>query len=452
MYLRIISLVVVMVTAWTPSRALSSCRGTDASMRCATAAAAFERGTVPEQKKGGGRHPEADRDAIVMPNVDTLLVGWVEYSPLFCTGDSGQWVVTVPPKHGTTSSKIDMRELNNGDCPGILFPFNFIVYTWTDTVPKNKTDAFDATWTSASFVEMEHFDITKAHIEVQSVDLSNTGNVVVNIVAPDEISGTLTAKFIGDPISSSPQTTTEVFSAGSATMRIDRPALRKSLYSQLNMTWNTGTPDLQERFKPGTPWNVQGMTRYTQYNIPHESECAAGVTDAWIVDSPDTCNFTKTTLKPIFLDEVIENGTGLSLSYGYVASGEATRIISRCNKIKPSPPDAKPGNSFVQVDRPVGSCLRRTPLVEGNSLAVFPAPLRRGTGSSDESLVCGDHMQLVKKNNVNFAERTVADTCPKCNIGLGGQETHIDALSGNPSCRGQGSATDLGNFWTVRID
>ncbi len=110
--------------------------------------------------------PEADRAATVFPNVEARLLGYVEYSPLTCVGDSGGWTVNTPPTRGTTRTEVVLMRLSNGDCPGILMPFNFIFYTWTSAAKAVFTDTFDATWQSPNFTIAETFNITLAHIEV----------------------------------------------------------------------------------------------------------------------------------------------------------------------------------------------------------------------------------------------------------------------------------------------
>jgi hypothetical protein len=110
--------------------------------------------------------PEADRAATVFPNVEARLLGYVEYSPLTCIGNSGGWTVNTPPTRGTTRTEVVPMRLSNGDCPGILMPFNFIFYTWTSAAKAVFTDTFDATWQSPNFTIAETFNITLAHIEV----------------------------------------------------------------------------------------------------------------------------------------------------------------------------------------------------------------------------------------------------------------------------------------------
>ncbi|WP_374563852.1 hypothetical protein [Ideonella sp.] len=383
----------------------------------------------------GANGPLANRTATVMPNTATRLLGWVEYNRVDCTGVSGSWAVNTPPTRGTTSTEIVMRTLSNGDCPGVQFPFNFMVYTWTDADEKNLTDAFDATWTSPSFTQPEHFDITRAHVEVQSVDLVNTGDVVLNLFGPTGSTGTVTATFSGTPVSAAPQTTSTSFGPGSATVRIDRPALRKSVYNKLTVTWNLSPKALTTKHKPATNWNVLGVVRYSQYNTPYESACGATTSNVFVVDSLTGCNFTATTLRSRFARQVNLNGTGVSLTNGTLKAGAATTLATSCDGH--FPPGATEDNSYLQVADVRGAC--NVPLTADSSLAT----------ARHYGVPCNGPIELVASDNTHFGGRVRHDTCPACSGDFNGTEGHIDHYASAQACTSN-SVGDLGNYWSIR--
>jgi len=371
----------------------------------------------------------------VLPEIETWMLGWVEYNPASCTGDSGNWAVTTPAVRGTTRTGIEMLELDNGDCVGVLFPFNVMFYTWTDATDGVTSDLFRATWSSLSHSSAETFQLTKAHVNVRGFDLTN-GLVDLELVGPSDVVGALKATFSGSPVDAVPQVSQGVYPAGVTSMLIDRTALRRSDYNSLRVNWSVSPTPPTGRLEPVQPWQVLGQVRYSQYNVPDESACTGGTGDYYVVDSLTACNFAPAVLSARFARQVNLNGTGVSASHGTLKSGAATRLGSAC--AGSFPPGATVDNSFVQVPDVRGSC--NAVLVPDVSLAVA-----RGAG-----IACGRRLQLVQTSNANFGVRARHDLCPACSRDFGGTEGHIDHFSGATACSSN-AVGDLGNYWSAQL-
>jgi hypothetical protein len=383
------------------------------------------------------RRPKQEdvRTSTVFPNVATRLFGYVEYNPFTCIGNSGAWSLTTPSR-GTATTEIVSLELGNGDCPGILFPFNFVVYTWTDSDRVPPTDTFNGTWTSPNFVEQEQFDITVANVRIDAVNLS-TGAVRVTLTGPADAQGTLESQFTGGSGTSPAQVTAQTFGPGAARLLVVRPELRRSSYDRLTVKWNATSPPIRGVYQPAQPWFVLGIVRYSQYNTPRESACSGATGTRWVVDSLDTCNFTEVQLNTQFANQVNVNGTGVSISNGILKTGRATAMRRRCQGSFPA--GATTGNSYLQVPSVVGACNRT--LTAGSSVAFHPS----------SGLRCRDPLLLVANDNTNFGNREAIDGCPACNTGFNGTEGHIDNYTDNDACTGN-AVGDLGNYWTYRTN
>jgi hypothetical protein len=184
--------------------------------------------------------PEADRAATVFPNVEARLLGYVEYSPLTCIGNSGGWTVNTPPTRGTTRTEIVPMRLSNGDCPGILLPFNFIFYTWTSTTKTVFTDTFDATWQSPNFTMAETFNITLAHVEVMLTTPPPLNRYLI-IAAPAMPVIKASAKVVGITPDPTP-TTTFTWTANLTTKKGTGEVISHKSYITQNQT-TTGTAE-----------------------------------------------------------------------------------------------------------------------------------------------------------------------------------------------------------------
>ena len=369
----------------------------------------------------------------VLPNVKDDLAAWVVYNPNDCSlVSSGAWTVTTPPTQGATSTGILNDVLSNGDCPGVVFPYALISYTWTGTDEAVKQDVFDAQWAAPGFLEPDHFVMDLATIRVSAVDLA-AGTANLTIKGPSGITGTVTLEFSGSSTQRQPDTA--ALGTGSSTQRIDRPRIPRGSYDTLTATWNVSTPPIKGKLTPARAWEVLGTIRYSQYNTPRESACGGGTTAVWVVDNMTACTFTQVNLNASFASQVNVNGTGVSTNHGIVKAGAATNLRRACRGHFPA--GATLGNSYLQVASVIGSC--NTTLVANNSVA------SHGT----LGLACNSPLTLVQTSNANFGGRTRADTCPACDGGFNGTDGHIDSYTDNEACTAH-DVGDLGNYWTVK--
>lgn len=426
MRMRRVAALAVLVGGWAQAQAGTVCQQAGPGVqRCAASAA--EAGAPP-----GRIGPQAVWQRSVLPNVEARMLGWVEYNRSTCVGNSGAWTVDTAPTRGTTRTGIEQLPLNNGDCPGVLFPFNMMYYTWTDTGEANLTDSFSATWRSPSFTNAEQFDITRAHVKVESFDMAS-GELRLTLVGPSTLTGGVEVSFDGNPVSSAVQAF-DARGPGDFSATVDRPALRPSNYNRLVARWKAVDPPLTGRLEPPQPWQVLGTIRYSQYNVPAESACPAATRNVFIVDSLESCNFTASTLRARFATQVNLNGTGNSVAHGTLKAGAATRLGRAC--MGSFPPGAEVNNSYLQVPDVRGSC--NVPLVADTSLAVA-----RGA-----PIACRRELQLVTGANANFGQRIRHDLCPACAGDFAGTDGHIDHFSGAEACSSN-AVGDLGNFWST---
>lgn len=372
----------------------------------------------------------------VLPNQKVDLSAWVEYNPFDCSlVSSGAWQVTTPPTKGDVSFGIYSDVLSNGDCPGVIFPYALISYTWTSSDEAATQDSFAAQWVSPDYVEPDTFVENLATVKIDKVDFA-AGTASLTIDGPPEATGTLTLEFSGATAGTATLTTTESYASGSATPTLLRPSIPVGVYDTLKVKWNASTPQVFGKLTPPRPWNVLGSVRYSQYNVPVESACTGGSVSVWVVDSLTACNFTQVNLNSNFASQVNVNGTGQSSAHGTLKAGAATSLRRSCRGHFPD--GATLNTSYLQVSSVTGSC--NTTLVADSSVATHPT----------QRLACGANLKLVRPDNSNRADRTRADTCPACNTGFGGGDGHIDSFTASQACTAH-DVGDLGQFWTVQI-
>jgi hypothetical protein len=245
------------------------------------------------------------------------------------------WQVTKPPTYGVTEYSV-VWGTGTGACEGVPLSYGVMYYTWTSTDPaatKDFLEIKDISNNNIGLPIINAFNIKRPRIIINNVDLS-TGIADIVLDAHGDVGfGKLTLTFTADDDNSVKLEYPVPFPAGERKLPIERTKLTKDVYKYADIKWSpfayTIPPtnfDLKQEYTPDKPWNVQGKTRYTQYNIPHESRCSAAETSAWIVDSPNTCNFSQSTLRQKFFDETNENGSGLSILHSYVSSGQSTNI------------------------------------------------------------------------------------------------------------------------------
>jgi hypothetical protein len=150
----------------------------------------------------------------VYPQIQTLLIAYVEYYPSDCVEvSSGTWTVTQNPVNGTPATGTITGTLSNGDCPGVTFTFGAIYYTWTSTDPKQTHDTFAATWATpdGEFSYPETFDINLARIKIDLVPPPAGSQYVITAggasTAPTMPVITATAQVLGIKPDPTPTTT-----------------------------------------------------------------------------------------------------------------------------------------------------------------------------------------------------------------------------------------------------
>lgn len=329
-----------------------------------------------------------------------------------------------------------------GECPGKTFPNEVTWYTWTGGTNKLQ-DSFLASFEyppPTGWVQMP-VTIKLAAVHVNAVDMAK-GYVDVDFNGSlNDVAGTVTLEFVSTTGTKFVQTGDTYLQPGSHQhVTINRPAMPQGTYNKVNVLWKTlayrrdGTVvehTVQDVFTPPSAIKVLGLTRYSQYNTPAESQCTSATEEQWVVDSLTSCNFTSVQLKSDFVSQVKANGTGVSAAYGVVKSGAATSLKKSC--AGKFPDGANIGNSVVQVPSVTGACNKT--LVANSSIAMY----------SDAAWKCNNKYMLVKPSNVNQGARTNADKCPGCSDG------HIDNYSEAQACSAH-DVGDLGNFWTVKTN
>ncbi|MGB8262237.1 MAG: hypothetical protein WCE75_17900, partial [Terracidiphilus sp.] len=109
------------------------------------------------------------------PNVKVKLASYTEYYTATCTqGSTGNWTIDTPPKDGKTSTGLVTGTLSDGTCPGVVFTFNALYYTWTNLTTKDTTDSLEATWVGGSDCSSCYSD------SVYTVDLNPTQLVLLD--------------------------------------------------------------------------------------------------------------------------------------------------------------------------------------------------------------------------------------------------------------------------------
>ncbi len=281
-------------------------------------------------RRGGRVQPFDSYEPPVLPNELNELQGWVETGTTGCDFvATGAWTVTDAPVSGSVTQDVVNSVLSDGSCPGVIFPFAVINYTWTNASLANPQDQFDATWSTNDVSESSHYVIDLGTITTASVDLKQ-GNAGVTIVGPDGDTGKVEFDFSGT-VNAAPIKSSASYSSGSATLTIDRNLIKAGTYSSLETKWLASKPPVTSVMPQATPWNVLGVVRYSQYNTPTESGCAGGGSEIFVVKITDkkgktTCTFTPATMVESFLLQTDINGTGSSTAYGLVKPGGITRM------------------------------------------------------------------------------------------------------------------------------
>jgi hypothetical protein len=317
-------------------------------------------------------------------------------------------------------------------------------------------------------------------------DIMN-GNVAVKLTAPSGTTGDLTLNFYGATSIQNQVLDINLFPSqvpGSQALKLDFDSVPPAIYSTADGTWNATLPgatavqtvNVPDYTLP-TPWTYFRNIFYTQYNIPHESECEksandTGDTDAWVVTTDvvkgkTICHFTPIKLNAQFIAATWMNGTGIddggdtlknavALNLGS-GSGEICHGQYPQGAVGYTPTTVRNGktvygngNTFAVVSSITGSCTHQTLIVD-QSLAA-PSSILSGV----KALSCGDVLNLDDGDHTTASMRTVADLCPACSdtssfsdedSTMYGSDGHIDALSSSTSCTGH-DVGNLGFFYT----
>lgn len=205
----------------------------------------------------------------------TELIRYTEYNPNTCTvNTTGQWTVTSPPANGATSQQIVSGPPPNGLCPGAIWNWTALFYTWTSTKQSAKSDSLSATWSTPNFSFPFTFNLAIANVAIDQVQLNDASSVEgyarVTINAPaDAPVGPLTFNFTGRSALST-QTTTSTYAPGASQyVKLVRPVIAKGVYDKVSVTWNIASAPVPATYSPPANWDVLGRVRYTQYNTPN---------------------------------------------------------------------------------------------------------------------------------------------------------------------------------------
>ena len=284
-----------------------------------------------------------------------------------------------------------------------------------------------------------------AQIEALSATVTDTGKiqdgtVKVKLVAPGGTAGDLTLNLYGEN-----DTYTQDFtslSPGSQKLDFDLTSVPPDTYSTADGTWNANLSDGSGAQSVNVPsvtlakeWIYLGLTRFSQYNAPYESQCSGGSQPMYVFDR-SSCTYASGQLNAKFISKTQLNGTGMSINYGLLKPIRITNAGKLCKgKL---PPGASSLNTFVQVSTVTGSC--NTAIAANHSVATFPNP----NGKEETPLLlCKDSLNLDQADNTTAYTRVVADKCPACIDG-----NHIDSFTDNQACDAHGAIGDLGNFYT----
>jgi len=270
---------------------------------------------------------------------------------------------------------------------------------------------------------------TQNAVQVQITAANITQDQVsVVLSGPSGVTGNLTVTLNG-PSSVTLGQANNV-AAGTYNYSFNRPSLSSGEYTSVSASWTAGAG---ANASASVSFNVLGITRFSSYNVVYESTCPSGTAQtAYIITGSSGCSSYTTTLNPTFMSQVVENGTGVSVSNGTLQTYNVN--TKRCGV----PSGASSSDTFYQVTSITGSC--NTALSGGTSLATNPNP-----NSSNTKWDCGDQVLLVNSSDQTNSTKTVQDYCPACST-----PGHIDAFSSSQACT-VGSIPDYGNFYAIRL-
>ena len=293
-----------------------------------------------------------------------------------------------------------------------------------------------------------------------TVDL-NAGKIYVTL------SGQNKAALLTNQISTSSNQSTLLgshsgASAGSSFAdSLRRTSLPVGQYGSVTSTWDDITVTVPVSFY------VLGNTRFSQYNIPNESQCSANPQQAWIIYAIDTaCHYKSAMLGAQFIAQTNTNGTGISVSNQVLKGLNGLGSDYPC----PSAPGGNTDgtNTFAAVDSggvPITTITGAGTFTDSSAkkhhyvlsdATGFPNQFtnnnpRPGSLARDPkstTLQFGDQILMVDSNDSPSPDiRVIEDLCPVCNRGFGapdwpGTVAHIDSFNSSGTC----SAVGVGDY------
>ncbi len=248
--------------------------------------------------------------------------------------------------------------------------------------------------------------------------------------------------------------------SGSAlTYNLQRASLAAGQYGSVTATWDDINVTVPVSF------NVIGNTRFSQYNVPYESQCSANPQPVWVVYeiAGGYCYYQSAFMGSLFITQTAENGTGVSNAYGIV-KGYAAGARNICY------PGASDNGShtFFAVDAGGNTLTKITgtstchntvlsdgtnspnPLVNNN-----PPAGTLATDPADSRYACSDQIMMIDPGSDTYDLRTVQDSCPACSGGFGpptwpGTVAHIDTFNSSETCN-PNAVGDYGNRVAIRL-
>ena len=238
---------------------------------------------------------------------------------------------------------------------------------------------------------------------------------------------------------------------------LKRTSLAVGQYGTVTATWGGLTKSVPVSFY------VIGNTRFSQYNVPYESQCPANPQRAWIVYKIDSnyCYYESALMGSQFISQTQKNGTGVSSGYGVLKAYYA----GARNICSPGANDDG-SHTFFAVDtggksitKITGTCNKilsdgtglTNPLVNNNppagTLATYPV---------DSRYVCSDQIMMVDAGSDTYDLRMVQDSCPGCGPGSyggtawPGTVAHIDTFNSSETCN-PSAIGDYGNRVAIRL-
>src|ERR1035437_7508262 len=300
--------------------------------------------------------------------------------------------------------------------------------------PTTQLTILAPTATPTPVVTVNSADLVSNDVSVTLTDLSNGATGALTVTA-NGASNTYPATGLSGAVA-----------PGTYSVSFNRTEMPPDVYSSVTAQWTVNSNAVTTIYTLPEDWEVLGLVRHSQYNVPVQSnQCKGAFKPAWVVDS--NCVYKKTHLQSNFMVQTNLNGTGSSEAFGLVKPFLTTRAPTLCaNVTRPKGSkvsnNIKTNNTFFMVPSITGSC--GPDLVKESSVATFPNPKI----STSPNAVCDDSILLVQASQANRAVKDVGDFCPACNQQFLGTNGHIDNLTSSSACNGH-SITDLGNYRTA---